>query len=202
MPNKKVRKTVILDILTKLGKEYSSKISEKRAEEKLERAIDEEGGLPENVELIDTEIKLLETMGYELGEEDFTDEELEPNEDNLEEIDEDEYYGEEEEEEEPEEEDEDFEEVEEDEDFEEEEEKPKKEKKQTAKITKNSAICTVLKKKKKWTLQSLAKAADEFYVKNGGKSNIDGTIKYCVGICTTLQDWGAIERTGDNIKVL
>lgn len=72
----KSKLSVVKGILKKLGIEFSSKISGTRAKAKLERAIEKEG-IPEDVDLSKLEIKLLETMGYEIEFEEIEEKEVE-----------------------------------------------------------------------------------------------------------------------------
>lgn len=79
------KRTVVLNVLDKMEIEYTAKISEASAIKKLKRAID---GGEEIPELTKAEIKLLKDLGYDVEIEE--DEEVEPTDEDLEEIEEEE----------------------------------------------------------------------------------------------------------------
>jgi len=79
------KRKVVLSVLDKMGVEHTAKISEASATKKLKRAID---GGEEIPELTKAEIKLLKDLGYDVEIED--DEEIEPSDEDLEEIEEEE----------------------------------------------------------------------------------------------------------------
>jgi len=190
----KLSKKVVTGILDKLEIEYTTKITLKRAKDKLNRAL-EDGGVPEDVELTTAEIAALEEMGFEIDLDD-DDEDQEPSDKDLEGIEDEEEDDEDDDEDEP--------------------TPPKKEKKAAGKkkekkaapkkskkkMGKYTAVCTILKKRKNHTFAKLAEEADALYVKNGGESNVEGTLKFCVTTVKVLEEYGVVTIDGENVKVL
>ena len=182
----KPSKKIVIDILKKLELEYTEKITLDRAKAKIERAIEKDEELFDDVDFTEAEVAGLKQMGIELEFEEEIIEEVEA-----------EQEPEPEEEEEP-----------------KEEAAPAKkkrkknppteptERKASKKMDKYTAVCIVLKKRKNHTLDQITEEANALYIENGGSDNISGTMSYTLTIVRILKEWGAIEQDIENVKVL
>jgi len=183
----KEAKQIIFGILKKMGKEFTPKITEARAQKKLERAIEKDGSI-EDIVLDDEEINFLNSIGFEIDikEEAPAKGDVEPSDKDLEEIEEGEEKPEEKKPDAP--------------------KKPAKPKappvKKEKRIDRWGAVIKVIKSKKQHQLEDVVKAADVLCVEAGRNSNIKETTTVCRYAVKVLKEFGVLEQKKDKIRII
>ena len=182
----KEAKQIIIGILKKMGKEFTNKITEARAQKKLENAIESEG-VPGDIVLTDEETDFLSSIGFETKVEEVApaDDDVEPTDADLEEI--------EEEEVEP-------------VSAKATAKKPEKPKappvKKEKKIDRWGAVIKVIKSKKQHLFEDVVKEADALCVEAGRNTNIKETTTVCRYAIKVLKEFGVLEQKKDKIRIV
>lgn len=182
----KEAKQIIIGILKKMGKEFTNKITEARAQKKLENAIESEG-VPGDIVLTDEETDFLSSIGFETKVEEVApaDDDVEPTDADLEEI--------EEEEVEP-------------VSAKATAKKPEKPKappvKKEKRIDRWGAVIKVIKSKKQHLLEDVVKAADALCVEAGRNSNPKETKYTCDIVIRVLKEMGTMKQKDNSVKMI